>query len=85
MPFGIKNASATYRRAIVSMFHKHIHKRVEVYVDDILVKSNQGQDHIQAIEEVFNILQRYNLGLKPSKCAFGLTSKKLLGFMVSNK
>ena len=58
MPFGLTNAGATYQRAVVSMFHNHIHKIVEVYVDDILIKSNHVQDHLQALEEVFDILQR---------------------------
>ena len=59
------------------MFNEHIHNMIEVYVNDILVKSKQGQDHIQALEEVLNILQRYKLRLKPQKCAFGVTSRKL--------
>lgn len=67
------------------MFHEHIQKIVEVYVDDILVKSKQGKDHLQALEEVFHILQRYKLRLKPQKYAFGVTFGKLLGFMVSNR
>lgn len=54
-------------------------------IDDILIKSKQGQDHLQALEEVFTILQRYKLRLKPQKCKFGVTSSKLLGFMVSNR
>jgi len=74
MPFGLKNVGATYQRAMVSMFHNHIHKTMEFYVDEILIKSKQGQDHIKALEEVFNILQRHKLRLKPSKCAFGVTS-----------
>lgn len=85
MPFGIKNAGAIYQRAMVTMFHGHIHKIMEVYVDDILVKTKKGQDHLQALDEVFTILQRYKLRLKPQKCAFRVTSSKLLGFMVSNR
>ena len=65
IPLGIKNAGATYQRAMVTMFHQHIHKMVEVYVDDILIKSKQGQDHLQALEEVFNILLKYKLRCKP--------------------
>ena len=75
MPFGLKNVGATYQRAMVTMFHAHIHKIVEVYVDDILVKSKQGQDHLQDLEEVFHILQRYKLRLKPQKYVFGVTSR----------
>jgi len=72
MPFGLKNAGATYQRAMVTMFHAHIHKMVEVYMDNILVKSKQGRYHLQALEEVFHILQRYKLRLKSQKCAFGV-------------
>ena len=85
IPFKLKNAGATCQRAMVSMFHEHIHKSVEVYVDDILVKSKQGQDHIELFEEVFQILKRYKPRLKPQKSAFGVTSGKLLGFMVSKR
>lgn len=85
MPFGLKNIGATYQVAMVTIFHQHIHKMVEVYIDDILVKSKQGQDHLQTLEEVFNILREYKLRLKPQKYAFGVTYGKLLGFMVSNR
>ena len=59
MPFRLKNAKATCQRIMVTIFYQNIHKIMEVYVDDILVKFKQGQDHLQAHEEVFNILQRY--------------------------
>jgi len=52
MPFGLKNKGATYQRVIVSILHENIHKLVEVYVDDILVKPKQGQDHLELHEEV---------------------------------
>jgi len=60
------------------MFHQHIHKSVEVYVDDILIKSNQAKDHLELLEEVFHILKKCNLRLKPQKCDFGFTSKNYL-------
>lgn len=56
MPFGLKTVGSTYQREMITMFHEHIHKMMEVYVDDILFKSKQGQDHLQALEEVFHIL-----------------------------
>ena len=85
MPFGLKNAEATCQRAIVTMFHEHIHKIMEVYIDDILVKSKQEQDHLQALEEVFTIFQRYKIRLKLQNCAFHVISKNLFDFMVSNR
>jgi len=67
------------------MFYKHIHKSIEVYIEDIFIKSKQGQYHLELLEEVFQILKRYKLRLKPQKCAFGVTSGKLFGFMVSKR
>lgn len=80
-----KNASATYQRDMVSMFHEYMHKIVEVYVNDILVKSKQGQDHLEILEEVFKILRKYNLRLKPKKYSFDVTPRKFLSFMVSKR
>jgi len=56
MPFGFKNAGATYQRAMVTMFHEHIHKIIKVYIDDILVKSKKVQNHLQLLDEVFTII-----------------------------
>jgi len=53
MPFGLKNAGATYPRVMIAMFHDFIHKIVEVYVDDILIKSKNKKDHIKDVKIVF--------------------------------
>ena len=85
MPFGLKNAGATYQRLVNQMFSKQIGRNVEVYVDDILIKSNEEEDHLEDLKEMFNTLRQYSMKLNPSKCAFGVSFEKFLGFMVSQK
>ena len=85
MPFGLKNAGATYQRAMIAIFHDLIHKILEDYVDDILVKSHDLMDHLANLEKVFDRLAKYHLMLNPKKCVFGVTSGKLLGFIVSRR
>ena len=67
------------------MFHSRIRRNVEVYVDDMLVKSLDKDKHLNDLQETFNTLKRYNIKLNPSKCTFGVSSGKFLGFMVSHK
>ncbi|MDF3675428.1 reverse transcriptase family protein, partial [Enterobacter hormaechei] len=85
MPFGLKNAGATYQRAMTAIFHDLIHSILEDYVDDILVKSHTFMDHLVDLEKVFDRLAKYHLMLNPKKCIFGVTSAKLLGFIVSKR
>ena len=85
MPFGLKNARATYQRLMNRMFHDQIGKNVEVYIDNMLVKSKEEGDHLKDLEETFKTLRRYQMKLNPSKCAFGVSSSKFLGFMVSQR
>ena len=65
------------------MFRQQIGRNVEVYVDDMLVKSLDEKKHLDDLQETFDTLRRYNMKLNPSKCAFGVSSGKFLGFMVS--
>ena len=83
MPFGLKNAGATYQRLVNKMFSKQIGRNMEVYVDDILVKSKEELAHLDDLKETFATLKQYQMRLNPSKCVFGLASGKFLGFMVS--
>ncbi|XP_057952939.1 uncharacterized protein LOC131147187 [Malania oleifera] len=85
MPFGLKNVRATYQRAMVTLFHDLMHKEVEVYVDDMIVKSRNEKDHALNLEKLFERLRKCQLKLNPEKCTFGATSGKLLGFIVSEK
>ena len=83
MPFGLKNVGETYQRAMIAIFHDLIHKILEDYVDDVLVKSHDLMDHLSDLEKVFDRLAKYHLMLNPKKCVFGVTFGKLLGFIVS--
>ena len=83
--FGLKNAGATYQRLMNKMFAHQIGRNVQVYVDDMLVKSLREDDHLDNLKETFNTLRSYNMKLNPNKCAFGVTVGKFLGFMVSQR
>ena len=83
MPFGLKNAGATYQRLMNKMFTHQLGRNVQAYVDDMLVKSVRENDHLNDLQELFNTLWSYNTKLNPSKCVFGVTTGKFLGFMVS--
>ncbi|RVX18269.1 Transposon Ty3-I Gag-Pol polyprotein [Vitis vinifera] len=72
MPFGLKNAGATYQRLMTKIFKPLIGHSVEVYIDDIVVKSKTREQHILHLQEVFHLLRRYGMKLNPSKCAFGV-------------
>uniref|UniRef100_A0A2N9H088 Uncharacterized protein n=1 Tax=Fagus sylvatica TaxID=28930 RepID=A0A2N9H088_FAGSY len=85
MPFGLKNAGATYQRMITKMFSSQLGKTVEVYIDDMVVKSVRAEDHLENLRAVFNTLRRHRLKLNASKCAFGVGSGKFLGFMVTQR
>ena len=85
MPFGLKNASAKYRRAMTTLFHDMMPKEIEVYVDDMIVKSRTKVEHVEHLLKLFQHLRKYKLRLNPNKCTFGVRSSKLLGFIVSEK
>ena len=85
MPFGLKNACASYQRLMNKMFAQQIRRNVQVYVDDMLVKSRREEDHLEDLRETFDTLHSYNIKLNPGKCAFGVTARKFLGFMVSQR
>ena len=74
MPFGLKNAGATYQRLVNHMFRLQIGRNVEVYVDDMLVKSQDEGKHLDDLQETFDTLRQYHMKLNPSKCAFRVSS-----------
>ncbi|XP_022892635.1 uncharacterized protein LOC111407412 [Olea europaea var. sylvestris] len=76
MPFGLKNAGATYQRLVNMMFAELIGKTMEVYVDDMLVKSLQAAEHVSHIDQTFQILKKYNMKLNPIRCTFGVASAR---------
>ena len=85
MPFGLKNVGVTYQKAMVTLFHNMIHKEIEVYVDDMIAKSQGEDDHVVNLKKLFERLRKFQLKLNPAKCTFGATSRRLLGFVVSKK
>ena len=85
MSFGLKNASAIYQRLMNKLFEHQIGRNVEVYVDDMLVKSQRDDNHFGDLRETFETLHSYNMKLNPGKYAFGVMAGKFLGFMVSQR
>ena len=75
MPFGLKNAGTTYQRAMTTLFHDLMHQEVEVYVDDMIAKSKEHEDHLVCLRKLFDRLKKYKLRLNPSKCVFGVSSQ----------
>ena len=73
MPLGLKNAGATYQRLVNRMFADKLGNTMEVYIDDMLVKSLRAADHLNHLKECFKTLNEYGMKLNPAKCTFGVT------------
>ena len=85
MPFGLKNAGSTYQRMITRMFEPQLSKNIEVYIDDMVVKSKIVFENVGKLGSIFEILQKHKLHLNASKCSFGVESGKFLGYMVTHR
>ena len=85
MPFGLKNAGATYRRAMNAFFHDMIGHRMEVYINDIVVKSRRVNEHVDHLRKSFERMRHHQLKLNPLKCAFGVRIGNFLGFLVHQR
>ena len=85
MPFGLKNAGSTYQRMMTRMFESLLGKNIEIYVDDMVVKSKMVLEHLGDLRVVLEILRSYKLRLNASKCSFGVGSGKFLGYMVTHR
>ena len=85
MSFGLKNVGATYQKAMTTLFHDMMHWDVEVYVDDMIVKSRDRVDHLAALERFFERIKQFKLRLNPKNGTFGVTFGKLIGYMVSER
>ena len=85
MAFGLRNAGATYQRCMQKCLHDQIGKNVQVYVDDIVIKSKESQTLLDDLQETFANLRRFWIKLNPTKCTFGVPAGKLLGFLVSSR
>ena len=84
MPFGLKNAGSTYQRIMTRMFEPQC-KSIEIYIDDMMVKSKVASEHLGDLENIFEILRKHKLRLNASKCSFGVRSDKFLGYMVTHR
>jgi hypothetical protein len=85
MPFGLRNAGATYQRCMNHVFGEHIGRTVEAYVDDIVVKTRKASDLLSDLEITFKCLRAKGIKLNPEKCVFGVHRGMLLGFIVSER
>ena len=85
MPFGLKNHGATYQRLVTKIFWPLIGKTMEVYIDDMLVKTKEHLDHTKHLQETFELLRTNGMKLNSLKCAFRVSSGKFLGFMVTQR
>ena len=83
--FGLKNAGSTYQRMMTRMFEPQLVKNIEIYVDDMVVKSKMVTEHLEDLGDIFDILRRHKLRLNASKCSFGMGSCKFLGYMVTHR
>jgi hypothetical protein len=80
----LKNAGATYQRAIPACLKRQLNKNVEAYVDDVVIKTRKSSTLIDDLEETFACLREYRWKLNPNKCVFGIPSSKLLDFIISH-
>ncbi|KAJ9542559.1 hypothetical protein OSB04_029065 [Centaurea solstitialis] len=85
MPFDLKNAGSTYQRLVNMMFKEHLGRTMEVYIDDMLVKSERSIDHVAHLKQSFDILRQYKMKLNPTKCSFGVRAGKFLGYLVTQR
>ena len=85
MPFGLKNAGATYQRAMNAIFHDMLGHHMEVYIDDIVVKSRRTNDHVDHLRKSCVRMRHHQLKLNPLKCAFGVLAGNFVGFLVHQR
>ena len=85
MPFGLKNAGSAYQKMMTRMFEPQLGKSIEVYIDDMVVKSKVVSEHVRDLEDIFEVLRRHKLHLNACKCSFGVGSGKFLGYMITHK
>jgi len=83
--FGLKNAGATYQRAMNFILHEFIGKLVEIYIDDVVVKSGDFTKHLDNFRKVLECTRKHGLKMNPNKCAFGVSESQFLGFMVHQR
>ena len=85
MPFSLKNAGSTYQRMMTKMFKPQLGRNIEVYIDDMVIKSKVVSGHVGDLTSIFGILIKYKLRLNASKCSFGVGSRRFWGYMVTHR
>ena len=85
MPFSLKNAGSTYQWMMTKMFEPQLGKSIEVYIDDMVVKSKVVSEYVGDLTNIFKILRKHRLRLNASKCSFGVSLGKVLGYMVTHR
>ena len=85
MPFGLKNVGATYQRAMNAIFHDMLGHHMEIYINDIVVKSKKVAEHVNHLKKKFGRMRLHQLKLNPLKCAFGVQAGNFLGFLVHQR
>ena len=85
MPFKLKNAGSTYQRMMTRMFEPQLGKNIEVYIDDMVVKSKVEFEYVNDLGSIFEVLRKHKLHLNAFKCSFGISSGKFLGYMVTHR
>ena len=85
MPFGLKNSESTYQRMMTRMFELEMGKSIEVYIDDMVVKSKVATKHLEDLGDIFDVMRRHKLRLNASKCSFGVGLGKFLGYKVTHR
>jgi hypothetical protein len=79
MPFGLKNAGATYQQMMQNCLRSQIGRNIQVYIDNVVITTRKEESLISDLAETFNNLNRYKLKLNPTKCSFGVSAGQLLG------
>ena len=85
MPFGLRNVGATYQRVMDRVLAPMLGQNLQVYVDDMVVTSQQREQHVADLKELFTMIAKYRLMLNPEKCVFGVEAGKFLGFLVTKR
>ena len=85
MPFGLKNVGTTYQRMVNKVFKIQLDRNMKAYVDDMMVKSMSMAQHVVDLQETFATLRKHNMQLNPTKCTFGVSFDKFLGFIISQR
>ena len=84
MPFGLKNAGSMYQRMMTRMFESQIGRNIVAYIDDMVKKSRQVEEHLANLGETFSVLKEHKLRLNASKCSFGVSLRKFFGYMINH-